>query len=250
MPPAARVIIDPEPRSGPLNMAIDEVLLESALDPGIRSLRFYQWSQPTLSLGYFQKRDDLAIPESLQTLPVVRRLSGGGAIVHHYEWTYSCAVPAASLLARVPSELYTRMHKAIIKVLRRHGIDAKLRGDAKIADNSEQQSDSDFLCFTRGDPNDVMLDEHKILGSAQRRRRGAILQHGSLLRPAADYAPELPGICELATAPTDLSRFHYDLAKGMGKVLGDDLYDVALTAEEMDRALELESQRYRHVNRD
>jgi lipoate-protein ligase A len=233
-----------------MNMAIDEVLLESALDLGIHSLRFYQWSQPTLSLGYFQKPDDPAIPASLQTLPVVRRLSGGGAIVHHHEWTYSCAVPATSSMTRVPSELYTRMHNSIVKVLRGHGIAAELRRDAKLAVDAKQQSDSDFLCFTRGDPNDVMLAGHKILGSAQRRRRGAILQHGSLLWRASEYAPDLPGICELATAPADLSRFRFDLAEGMGKLLGEDLYDVALTEKEMDRALELESQQYGRVNRD
>ena len=216
MPPAARVIIDPAPRSGSMNMAIDEVLLESALDREIHSLRFYQWSQPTLSLGYFQKPDDPDIPASLRKLPIVRRLSGGGAIVHDDEWTYSCAVPAKSPLAHVPSELYTRMHNAIVNVLHRHGIDAALRGDTKFPDDAKQQNDNAFLCFTRGDPNDVMLAGHKILGSAQRRRRGAILQHGSLLWRASEHAPELPGICDLATAPTDMEQFHSELAEGMG----------------------------------
>jgi lipoate-protein ligase A len=236
--------MDAKPRPGSMNMAIDEVLLESALDRGIHTLRFYQWSQPTLSLGYFQKPDDPEIPASLRRLPTVRRLSGGGAIVHHYEWTYSCAVPAASPLARVPSELYTRMHKAIVNVLHRHGIDAALRSDAIFPNDTKQQSDNAFLCFTRGDPNDVMLAGHKILGSAQRRRRGALLQHGSLMWRASEHAPEFPGICDLATAPADLVQFHSELAEGMGKMLGDDLYDTSLTEEEMDRAGELERERY------
>jgi lipoate-protein ligase A len=250
MPPAARVIIDPDPRPGPMNMAIDEVLLESALDRGIHTLRFYQWSQPTLSLGYFQKPNDPNIPASLRRLPIVQRLSGGGAIVHHYEWTYSCAVPAASPLARVPSDLYTRMHNAIVNLLRRHGIDAALRSDANVSDDAKQQSDSAFLCFTRGDPNDVMLAGHKILGSAQRRRRGAILQHGSLMWRASEYAPELSGICDLATAPADLERFHTELAAGMGSQLGESLYDTSLTEEEMHRAGELERARYGPTDRD
>jgi len=133
--------------------------------------------------------------------------------------------------------------------LRRRGIDAALRSDTKFSDDANQQSDSAFLCFTRGDPNDVMLGGHKILGSAQRRRRGAILQHGSLMWRASEYAPELPGICNLATAPTDMEQFRSELAEGMGKLLGNDLYDTSLTEEEIDRAGELEHKRYRPADR-
>src|SRR5262245_32066382 len=88
-----RLIIDP-PQKGAWNMAVDQALLESAAASGGVALRFYQWSEPTLSLGYFQPiaaRSEH--PPSLHS-PVVRRASGGGAILHDRELTYSIAAPS------------------------------------------------------------------------------------------------------------------------------------------------------------
>src|SRR6266567_4064320 len=76
---------------GPTNMAADEALLESASERGVASLRFYTWSEPTLSLGYFQPS---ARPLAVRSLPWLRRSSGGAAIVHHHELTYALALPA------------------------------------------------------------------------------------------------------------------------------------------------------------
>src|SRR5205814_9219218 len=78
---------------GPHNMAADEVLLESAA-AGIASLRFYGWSEATLSLGYFQPERLRHEDERLTGLPYVRRPSGGATLVHHHEVTYALALPA------------------------------------------------------------------------------------------------------------------------------------------------------------
>lgn len=189
--PICRLLIEAEPHDGAWNMAYDEVLLEAAATRGEAFLRVYRWSEPTLSLGYFQKSLPSDLPESLRLLPRVRRLSGGGAILHHHEWTYSCVVPRHHRLAQRTELLYEEAHQALIRVLACYGIDVHLRG------NSLAERDAEFLCFLRGDPRDVILNGHKIVGSAQRRRRGAVLQHGSVLLKASELTAHVPGLFDL-----------------------------------------------------
>jgi len=171
-------------------MAIDESLLNEALT-GTASLRFYQWLEPTVSLGHFQVSQGLDVPDRFSQLPRVRRLSGGGAILHDRELTYSCAFPAHHPLSRDPGQIYDRVHQVIINVLSQLGVVSQMRGDAAFSDHS-------FLCFSRGDARDIVIGANKIVGSAQRRRQGAILQHGSILLARSTSAPEFPGIKELA----------------------------------------------------
>jgi lipoate-protein ligase A len=180
--------VDP-PQSGAVNMAIDEALLQSAI-AGTLSLRFYQWAAPTISLGHFQAASRAPVPERFAGLEMVRRLSGGGAILHDRELTYSCGLPASHPLAKAPSRLYDLIHQAVIDELAARGIACRMRGTDAFADQS-------FLCFSRGDARDVVIGGQKILGSAQRRRQGAVLQHGSLLLEASPLTPEFPGLGEL-----------------------------------------------------
>jgi len=187
------LLIEMEPHSGSWNMAVDETLLEAARHEGLAALRFYRWKNPTLSFGYFQKTIPDDLPESLLSLDHVRRLSGGGAILHHLEWTYSCVLPPDNLLKSDPVRLYEVVHREIIGVLNQQNIPAALRGESLAEGENEP-----FLCFGRRDPRDIVLGKDKILGSAQRRRRGAILQHGSLLWKRSPFAEIYPGICDLA----------------------------------------------------
>jgi lipoate-protein ligase A len=170
-------------------MAVDEILLEGAV-AGQCSVRWYRWDQATLSLGHFQSPQDALADSRLRNLPIVRRLSGGGAIVHHHELTYSCAVPARHPLAAEPRRLYTAVHERIIDVLAGFGFAAALRGTSIPAHGKE------YLCFSRMDDFDVVMSGHKVLGSAQRRRKGAILQHGSLMLERSAWAPVFPGVFE------------------------------------------------------
>lgn len=190
------VYIDSEPHPGDWNMAADEFLLQAAMERGQCSVRVYRWAVPTLSLGYFQTPDDIPEPLRSAGLPIVRRLSGGGTILHHHELTYSCAVPAGHELARSPKELYHRAHEVIIRQLDRWGIASRLRGTA------EDDRRDEFLCFARGDSFDVVMGPgHKVVGSAQRRRKGAVLQHGSVVLRRSALAPQFPGIEDLAGWP-------------------------------------------------
>ena len=185
-----RLLIENEPQSGAWNMALDEALLEAAVRRGESILRVYRWSEPTLSLGYFQKSIPTDLPQALHALPRVRRLSGGGAILHHFEWTYSCAIPRVHPLAKRTEQLYEVAHDALIRSLSEFGVRARLRGDAT--------ENAAFLCFLRGDPRDVVVSHHKVAGSAQRRRRGAVLQHGSVLLRHSPLATTVPGIVDLS----------------------------------------------------
>ncbi len=220
--PKARLLIDGALR-GPANMARDEALLQACTVVDAQPvLRFYAWSPATISLGYFQDYADYeGLPPPAGDLPVVRRTTGGGAILHHLELTYALVVPAEHPLIRHrPNHLYTLAHQAIINTI---GHGARLLGDepdagggaptitdpgsaspvpqSSIADPQPSITDrlssvarpassrrGPFFCFQRRHALDVVIDDakgpggvSKIAGSAQRRTAGAILQHGSII---------------------------------------------------------------------
>ena len=200
-------------------MAVDEALLEwSAAVQGC-CWRFYRWEEPTLSLGYFQKYDDRAGHAGSRDCPTVRRLTGGGAIIHDTELTYSLIVPAEHPLAIKRDRLYAVVHRSLIEAAAELGVSAGLCGSPDGARVAEAQAEDDlaaedrFLCFQRRTPGDVLVALTKIAGSAQRRRRGAVLQHGSVLLQRSAAAEELAGLEDVT---------------GHGH-LGDDLADAWLT---------------------
>jgi lipoate-protein ligase A len=189
-------------------MAFDEALVEEAADEGVASLRFYQWSEPTLSLGYFQRYEERDRHAASRDAAVVRRISGGGALVHDRELTYALCLPPVHPLSRQSAMLYQNVHAALIEALSTAGIPARLHGPAS-APGVEP-----FLCFERRSACDIVLESNpsratphvKVAGSAQRRRRGAILQHGALLLGSSPQAPELAGLAEQSTAVPRLSN--------------------------------------------
>jgi lipoyl(octanoyl) transferase len=217
--PVCRLIVD-EPLDGPTNMAADDAILETAESCGLSTLRIYQWVEPTLSLGYFQSITERLSHGPSRSCPVVRRKSGGGAILHHHDITYALALassPSNTLEGRVvhspatgkgtaPTEafpaparlsewLYDQVHGAWIHALfgcqpspRRFGPECPAERPPK-----------PFLCFQRRNCWDLVVGDQKILGSAQRKGRRAILQHGSLLLAQSEQAPELAGLAEICS---------------------------------------------------
>lgn len=181
-------LLPTETADGPHHMATDETLLESAM-LGSASLRFYSWSPPTLSLGYFQPHTIREKNPRLAKLPFVRRPTGGDAIVHHFELTYALALPAgADWQAGEPWLI--QMHRIITAALTTLSVTASLH------EGSVSPPAPDVLCFNEPTRGDVMLAGSKVVGSAQRRRKGAMLQHGSILLGTSPFAPLLPGIRE------------------------------------------------------
>src|SRR3989475_5172238 len=167
------------PAGGAWNMAVDEVLLDGvAAGATPPTLRFYAWTPPCLSLGYFQPFDvvDLDGCRALG-VEVVRRPTGGRAILHDRELTYSVALPA-SLLGHdggvLPS--YHRLSLALQEGLRRLGVPAALAPESPTGSVEHGP-----VCFDRPSAHEILLHGRKLVGSAQMRRGGGLLQHGSIL---------------------------------------------------------------------
>jgi lipoate-protein ligase A len=155
------------------NMGLDEALLESAGSPP--TLRFYTWRPDTLSLGYFQRYAD--VPGVERAGAVVRRITGGGAIHHVAELTFSLAASLDHPLYRGGvGESYARVHAAIASALERIGVRAAARGAAGL----ESDRAGTGMCFHVSTPLDLAWGGRKGVGSAQRRRRGRVLHHGSI----------------------------------------------------------------------
>jgi len=121
----ARVIFD-SAGDGAWNMAVDQALLMSAEQDGMVTLRLYAWAQPTLSLGYFQKHADRQLHTASATCPLVRRRSGGGAILHDQELTYSLAIPSSHRWSNQNSET-SRLNKVMIVMMRRRRKSIRMR---------------------------------------------------------------------------------------------------------------------------
>jgi lipoyl(octanoyl) transferase len=183
--------------SAPMNMAIDEALLETAMVP---TIRFYRWRSPALSFGYFGKFSDVAIYAAERDL--VRRWTGGGIVFHGDDLTYSIVIPASDPVFDESSiAIYEKIHRALCGALAAGGQDAELasvaalcerrksrKGDLQIAqrrtgDRRSLQTaicDSEDNCFANPVRADVMMDGRKIAGAAQRRTRHGLLQQGSI----------------------------------------------------------------------
>jgi lipoate-protein ligase A len=181
-----------------LNMGLDGALLESAEAPP--TLRFYTWSPPALSLGYFQRFAD--IPAAERAPVVVRRITGGGAIHHANELTFSIAADAdhALFCGRV-AQSYERVHALICAALATLGCEAALRGDDPLLSDTPETG----MCFHHSTPLDLAWGGRKGVGSAQRRRSGRILHHGSIKLSPSEHdtgVAELSGISD----PSEVSR--------------------------------------------
>ena len=236
---AARLIID-DPASGSWNMALDQALLESTDLRKAITLRIYRWSEPTLSLGYFQRADDRNSHAASLDCSLIRRSSGGGAIVHDDELTYSICVPASNRWSKTSDELYELVHQQVIDLLSEHGIQASL----VTSDEAESNANQSFLCFQRRTKGDVVVADSKICGSAQRRLRNALLQHGSLLLRQSAHAPELPGLIELNGSNVEWNTLCHGLADRIATKLNIKFELETANLEELAVAKRIEQERF------
>ena len=220
-------------------MAVDEALLEWAADVGRCCWRFYRWEEPTLSLGYFQDVDDRTGHDASLECPVVRRATGGGAILHQHELTYSFVLPAGHELAKRRQFLYDSVHNTLIATLGSLGVQAKLCGQS-----AARQEANPFLCFQRRSPGDVLVGTTKVAGSAQRRTKGAVLQHGSVLLGRSAAAPELDGLVELAGSAISSQLLVERWLERLSAELGLRWQDEPLTDNDRKRAAELVRDKY------
>jgi lipoate-protein ligase A len=156
-------------------MALDHALMDRARQSGETVLRVYSWSQPVLSLGRNQRAKGLYVESELEQrgIAVVRRPTGGRALLHHREITYSVTAPATvgSL-----TETYQRINALLLNSLRSLGVPAELA-----APRTRTPLPDGLPCFAEPSAGELVVERRKLVGSAQWRDTGALLQHGSII---------------------------------------------------------------------
>ena len=168
------LLLQTGPGAAAFNMALDEALLEHSTRLGQPVLRFYGWTEPAATFGYFQK---LAVVSALTPLrPLVRRPTGGGLVPHDADWTYSVVIPPShawhGLTAR---ESYRRIHTWVGAAFKLIGIEAALAPSSRVVGAGQ--------CFEGWEESDLLLHGRKLAGAAQRRNKSGLLIQGSVQPP-------------------------------------------------------------------
>jgi lipoate-protein ligase A len=230
---------------GAASMALDEALLDDvAGGAGQAYLRTYGWAEPTLSLGYFQRISEAMADPRWADAPLVRRPTGGGALWHHHEITYAVVIPERHPLSRPNTRLYQAVHQALAGLLTKQGAAASRYGDDP--KHVGRRKERPFLCFTDRDPEDIMVQECKVVGSAQRRRDGAILQHGSLLLARSALVPEVFGVRDVAEVARDQTAWPLLIVNELERQLGFEAEPGDVPRAVQERAVDYERTRYRN----
>ena len=252
-------------RRGPENMAIDEAILESvAAGDSPPTLRFYGWEPACLSIGYSQEYDIVDYDEcEALGWDVVRRTTGGRAILHIDELTYSLCVPAGTPQVKGDViESYQRLSLALAAGLKIMGLNPE-RSKPYYKDTGVKGP----ACFDGPSNYEIMVGGRKLIGSAQVRRKGMVMQHGTLplhgdiTRIAQGLYVDYPGqrmaienrLRFRATTLLQSGGQDYDFDKavdvmgqGFAQALNLTLEPSELTDAELARAAELEKEKYAH----
>lgn len=163
-----------EPAAAAENMAADEVLLEEAVTRGAPVLRFYAWTTPAATFGYFQNYS--AIERATLLRPLIRRATGGGLVPHDADWTYSLTVPPQHAWYGLSAvESYQRVHQWVADAFARLGVAVELAACCR--------KEMPGQCFVGAEKFDVLWQGRKIAGAAQRRNRLGLLIQGSIQPP-------------------------------------------------------------------
>lgn len=154
-------------------MAADLGLLDTVVAGGPSVLRLYRWSPPALTLGRFQADTDVDAPACARLgVEVVRRPTGGKALLHGGDLTYAVALPEPRGAEGSVDTVYRYLAAALVGGLARIGVAAAV---------ARHEGPSDAVCMATQQGADLRVGERKVCGSAQVRRRGVVLQHGSIL---------------------------------------------------------------------
>jgi len=161
-----------------MNMAIDYYLAENINDENDPILRFYGWEPFCLSLGFHQNADDVDINAvQRDRIDLVRRPTGGSAVFHSEELTYSLVIPVQHVDHQ---QLFQQIHRLIYEALRMLGYTVQLHAQ-KEKQNYLKEGQGTFVCFNRPAFTEIKIDGKKCVGSAQKIYKRSVLQHGSIL---------------------------------------------------------------------
>lgn len=247
------------------NMAIDEAILISHDTGSVPpTLRVYGWQQPTLSLGYAQKiKSDVNLDACHQYgVKIIRRPTGGRAVLHDNEVTYSVIMP--TLLpdgTTTLTEHYRLIGKALATTLSYLGLPVRLTRPERSVTSRQSPSPA---CFTALSRYELSVAGKKLVGSAQKRAQHALLQHGSipfildrqLLFNCLNVLPEhrqeliqeaqttMTAVQEVTTSPLQWTDLYRSLRDGFSQTFGGDWADAPLTAAELALAQHLYDTKY------
>ena len=199
-PPMWRLLRTP-PAQGAWNMAVDETILEFAGRGDVPpTLRLYAWSPACLSLGYAQPLKDVDLDRLHDRgWEIVRRPTGGRAILHTDELTYSvCGRPSEPHLSGSVLESYQRLSLALLEALRLMGINADSAKKSSLQDSNAKDNP---ICFEAPSNYEITVAGKKLIGSAQARRKSSVLQHGSL-----PLSGDLTRILQVLNYPDEIQR--------------------------------------------
>lgn len=189
-------ILPGEAFDGPMQMALDEVLLREVSKP---TIRIYHWESSWVTFGYFQKFEE--VQDSFPGIPAVRRWTGGGMVSHGEDLTFSLMIPPGEKIAsESPSALYRALHGKLAEWIRSYlpvSIDLAGAGDVKTGAS----------CFQAPANDDLLIGGKKVLGGALRRSRGELLYQGSL------SVSDIPGWDPLRVSPQRLAEAFSDSLK-------------------------------------
>lgn len=253
---AWRLLVHP-PADGAWNMAVDEAVLESytvADGPVAPTLRLYGWRPAALSLGRFQGAEGSQNPTFLREngIDLVRRPTGGSAVLHEFERTYAVTARLRSTpFSGSVLETYRQVAGALCAALHRIGVDAQ----ARPPEEPGARRSRDAACFGTPSAHEISVGGRKLVGSAQLRRCGAFLQHGSiLLRSDPDRLARAVGLDRVPSTFTDLARELGDppdsdvvdgaLGRAFAETFSARLTPGRLTVREMKRATWLRGWKY------
>jgi lipoyl(octanoyl) transferase len=260
-----RIIIS-QPAHGAWNMAVDEAILAAiGHNTSLPTLRLYAWDPPCLSLGYAQPIDDVDLPRLQQRgWEVVRRPTGGRAVLHTDELTYSVIAPLKDpRVAGTLLESYNRLAQVLVHALDLLVLPVEIQEHA----TSPAARNTNPVCFEVPSTYEITVGGKKLVGSAQARRKEGVLQHGSL-----PLAGDLTRILQVLVFPDETARTRaaerlldrattvesalgrpvgWQEAAGafrtaFGSVFDLDIQPGELSSEERSRAEELVASKYSH----
>lgn len=258
------------PSTGAWNMAVDESILEHIHRRESQpTLRLYSWNPPCLSLGHAQSFKDVDI-ERLHShgWEVVRRLTGGRAILHTDELTYSVTGRAEEpVLAGGILESYSRLAQALLFAIKDLGLPVEMKEHAPAGEPATLNLNP--VCFEVPSTYEITVDGKKLIGSAQARKKEGMLQHGSL-----PLIGDLTRICDalvfesesargmakerllaratsvesVISVKTDWGRAAQAFVKGFEAELGIQFERGKMSRSEIQRADELVKEKYAHAS--
>jgi lipoate-protein ligase A len=189
-------IISDKAQSAAFNMAADLFVMESCAETETITLRFYEWEYPSITLGFAQKAPDILDFKAMEKNSVqwVRRPTGGRAVLHENDITYSCIFPIkVEEMGKNISGTYTIISRCLMSGLYKAGIMCEYSDSAIALHETRQQIK--LPCFLAPNRNEIMYEGRKLFGSAQKRTSRSVLQHGSI--PFSSAYRKLPEYLKL-----------------------------------------------------